>query len=63
MSEGQNQPQIFSKKVFLNISQISQENSRSLFFINFIKKRPQHNCFHVKFAKYLRTTFFTEHLQ
>ena len=30
---------------------------------NFIKKRLQHRYFPVKFAKFLRTPFFTEHLQ
>ena len=29
---------------------------------NFIKKRLLHRCFPVKFAKFLRTLFFTEHL-
>ena len=29
----------------------------------FIKNRLQHKCFSVKFAKYLRTTFFIEHLR
>ena len=38
----------------------------SLFLIkicNFIKKRLQHTCFPVKFAKLLRTPFFTEHFR
>ena len=30
---------------------------------NFIKKSLQHRCFPVKFAKFLRTPFFTEHLR
>ena len=30
---------------------------------NVFKKRLQHRCFSVKFAKFLRTTFFTEHLR
>ena len=30
---------------------------------NFIKRRLQHRCFLVKFAKFLRTPFFTEHLR
>ena len=30
---------------------------------NFIKKRLQHRCFPVKFCKFLRTFFFTEHLR
>ena len=29
---------------------------------NFVKKRLQHRCYLVKFAKFLRTLFFTEHL-
>ena len=32
-------------------------------YSNFIKKRLQHRCFPVKFAKFLRTPFLTEHLQ
>ena len=35
---------------------------RGLKFCNFIKKRLQHRCFPVKFVKFLRTPFFTEHL-
>ena len=39
----------------------------SLFLIklqgcNFIKRKLQHRCFPVKFAKFLSTPFFTEHL-
>ena len=30
---------------------------------NFIKKRPQHRCFPVKFANFFRTDFFTEHVR
>ena len=30
---------------------------------NFIEKRPQHNCFPVNIAKFLRTSFFTEQLR
>ena len=30
---------------------------------NIIKKRLQHSCFPVKFEKFLRTPFFTEHLR
>ena len=30
---------------------------------NFIKERLQHRCFPVKFAKFLRTPFFKEHLR
>ena len=30
---------------------------------NFVKKRLQHRCFAVKFAKFLRTPFFAEHFQ
>ena len=34
----------------------------SLKACNFIKKRLQDRCFPVKFSKFLRTPFFTEHL-
>ena len=56
------------EKVFLDISQNSQENTctRLLFlikFIKFIKKRDSGTGFFpVNFVKFLRTLFFTEHL-
>ena len=58
------------KKVFLEISQNSQENTcaRVLFSIKLrppatlLKKRLWHRCFPLNFAKFLRTSFFTEHL-
>ena len=59
------------KKVFLEISQNSQENTcaRVSFLIKLqaapatlLKKRLRHRCFPVNLAKFLRTTFFTEHL-
>ena len=48
------------KKLFLKISQISQENTcvrnaAGLQFCNFVKKRLQQWCFPVKFAELLRT--------
>ena len=55
---------ISTKKDVLKISQYSQENTCvGVFFnkvsdlqaCNFIKKRLQHRCFPVKFAKFLRT--------
>ena len=51
------------KKVFLEISQYSQENTwpESLFLINFIKKEAQAQGFPVNFVKFLRTPFFIEH--
>ena len=58
--------------VFLKISQNSQENTcaRVSFLIKLqasqpatlLKKRLWHRCFPVNFAKFLRTTFFIEHL-
>ena len=30
---------------------------------NFVKKRLRHRCFPLKFAKFLRALFFTEHLR
>ena len=46
------------KKVFLEISQNSQENSATLF-----KKRLWHRCFPVNFMKFLRTPLLAEHLR
>ena len=59
------------KKMFLEISQNSQENTcaRVSFSIKLqgpatlLKKRLWHRCFPVNFAKFLRTLFLTEHLQ
>ena len=56
------------KKVFLEISQNSLENTchRASFLIKLqtlFKKRLWHRCFPVNFAKFLRTPFFTEHLR
>ena len=56
---------VLQKKVFLKMSQILQEKTPVLESLlnkvaclqawNFIKKGLQHWCFHVKFAKFLRT--------
>ena len=61
------------KEVFLEISQNSQEKylCQSLFLNKVAGLRPAallkksfwHRCFPVNFAKFLRTPFFTEHLQ
>ena len=37
-------------------------SSRQQMFCNFIKKRLQHRCFPVNIAKFLRITFFIEHV-
>ena len=59
------------KKVFLEISENSQENTCATvsFLIKLqaaratlLKKRLWHRYFPVNFAKFLRTPFFTEHL-
>ena len=58
------------KKVFLEFSQNSQENTcaRVFFLIKLrppatlLKKRLWHGCFPLNFAKFFRTSFFTEHL-
>ena len=56
------------KKVFLEISQNSQENTcaRVSFFNKVaglrLKKQLWHRCFRVNFTKFLRTQFLTEHL-
>ena len=51
-------PEVFLKKVFLKISQNSQENTCA----RVLKKRLWRMCFSVNFAKFLRTPFFAEHL-
>ena len=60
-------------KVFLEISQEPQENTcarvsffnkvASLRFATLLKKRLWHRCFPLNFAKFLRTSFLTEHLR
>ena len=59
------------KKVFLEISQNSQENTCARVFFNevaplrpvtLLKKRFWHRCFPVNFVKFLRTRFLIEHL-
>ena len=69
MSNAQKQPpEVFYKKMFLNISQNSQENTcASLFFNkvagNFIKKETLVQVFSCEFSKIFKNTFFTEHLR
>ena len=59
------------KKVLLEISQNTQENTCARVFLliklqappaTLLKKRLWHRCFPVYFAKFLRAPFFTEHL-
>ena len=54
-----------SKKVFLKIPKIfiGKHQVADLKTCNFIKKRLQHRCSPVKFAKFLRTSFLTELLR
>ena len=51
--------------MFLEISQNSQKSTCArvsfLMKLTLLKKRPWHRCFPVNFAKFLRTTFYTEH--
>ena len=49
--------EVFCKKVFLEISQNSQENTKKR------KKKLRHRFFPVNFAKFIRTAFLTEYLQ
>ena len=53
------------KKVFLKISQNSQELPVPESFFNalFLKKRLWHRFFPVNYVKFLRTPFFTQHLR
>ena len=64
-------PEVFCKKMFLEISQNSQENTRARvsFLVKLqarsaalLKKILWHRCFPVNFAKFLRKHFLTEHL-
>ena len=62
-------PEVFCKKVFLEISQNSQESTcaRASFFCSLmpatlLKKRIWHRCFPVNFVKFLTTTFYIEYL-
>ena len=57
-----------SKKVFVEISQNSQENTCARFSFTLrratlLKKRLWHRCFPMNFAKFLRTPFLTERLR
>ena len=68
--EKYNEQKVFYKKLFSIISQylqkityVSVSFSIKMQACNFIKKRLQHRCFLVKFAKILRTLIFTEHLR
>ena len=59
------------EKVYLEISQNSQDNNCARIFFNnvaglrpatLLKKRLWYRCFPVNFVKFLRTSVFTEHL-
>ena len=51
------------KKEFLEISQNSQENTCARVSpATLLKKRLWHRCFPVNFVKFIRASFFTEHL-
>ena len=50
------------KKVLLEISQNSQENTRDLRPATLLKKRLWHRCFLVNFVKFPRTPFLTQQL-
>ena len=64
-------PDVFCKKVLLEISQKSQGNTLPEFLnkvaglrpATLLKKRPWLRCFSVSFVKFLRTPFLTKHLQ
>ena len=60
-------PEVFCKKVFLEISQNSQENTCARAFFNkvaglrppaLLKKKLRHRCFPVNFVKFRRTLFY-----
>ena len=66
-------PEVFrSKGVLKGLAKFTAKHlCQSLFFnkvanlrpVTLLKKRLWHSCFPVDFAKFLRTSFFTEHLQ
>ena len=59
-------PEVFCKKVLLEMLQNSQENTCATVSFSIklqaVKKRLWHRCFPVNFAKFLRTPFVTESL-
>ena len=66
-------PEVFCKKgVLKNFAKFTEKHlCQSLFFnivaglrpATILKKRLWHRCFPVNFVKFLRTSFFTEHLR
>ena len=59
-------PEVFCKKcVFRNFAKFTGKHLCQRLFFNKVagvKKSLWHRCFHVNFAKFLRTPFFTEYL-
>ena len=51
------------EKVFSEILQNSQENTSAGISFLILKKKLWHRCLPVNFAKFLRKSFFTEHLR
>ena len=58
LSYRSSRPEVFCRKVFLEISQNSQENTCAR-----VWKKRLAQVFPVNFAKFLGTSFLTEHLQ
>ena len=52
----------YVKKVFLEISQNSQENNYAKVSFLIQLQASRHRCFPANFVKFLRTPFLTEHL-
>ena len=52
---------LYTKQPFTDIFKIGVLKNLKAF--NFTKKRPQHRCFPVNIAKFLRTAFFIENLR
>ena len=55
-------PEVLCKKVFLEISQNSQENTSARYLCNFIKKETLAQVFSYEYCEISKNTFFTEHL-
>ena len=53
--------EVFCKKAVLEVLQSLQQNTCAR--VSFLKRRLWYSCFPVNFAKFLRTSFVTEHLR
>ena len=67
IKNGSSRPEVFWERgVLRNFAKFNRKHLCQSFFFNrpatLLKKKLWHRCFHVNFAKFLRTTFLKEHL-